>query len=283
MYQAIDWLNENELRAFPLLYNGTLPDNLLLDLQLVFKSHDIENTPIYLKKYKKVSTSLELVFGSLLEDIFAVQVPSPASQAYPYYHRDASGCLFVFGEGAKTVFQEAATTYTIVNIPVDQSVCYQFNNAWLGVSSIACAPNKQTETNLKTPTMPLVPITSPALTGDISFIAGYNFRVNINNGAIDLEIGAGYGLKMDCTTFFLPEIFRDCSNIVSYINGVPPDEQGNFRLIQGADINIVSGGTLASDFEDNFQQKANQHSLFVGLAFQQNDLCLPVNITPSPL
>jgi hypothetical protein len=89
-----------------------------------------------------------------------------------------------------------------------------------------------------------------------------------------------YGLKMDCSTFFLEETFRDCSDIVSYINGVPPDEEGNFRLLQGADINIVPGTTLNADFEDTFQQKANEHSLFVGLSFQQTDVCAPVNLTP---
>jgi hypothetical protein len=283
MYQVIDWLNENELRAFPLLYNGTLPSDFLLDLQLIFKSHDIELSPIFLKSYRKVSNDLELVFGSLNENIFTFTLPSPDTQTYPYYLRAANGCLVVFGEGAKTIFSSATSTAAVVELPTDPSVCYQFNNAWLGVSSIACTPNKQTRTNSHAPILPLIPATSAPLVGDITFLAGYNFRVNINDNAIDLEIGGGYGLKMDCSTFFLEETFRDCSDIVSYINGVPPDEQGNFRLLQGADINIVPGTTLTADFDDRFQQKANEHSLFVGLSFQQNDVCAPVNLTPSLL
>jgi hypothetical protein len=283
MYQVIDWLNENELRSFPLLYNGELPSDFLIDLQLIFKSHNIEAVPIFLKSFKKVSTNLEIVFGSLNESIFTFTLPSPETQSYPYYLRASNGCLVTFGEGAKTVFSVALSTSTILNLPVDPSVCYQFNNAWLGVSSIACEPNKQTRTNSYAPILPLIPATSAPLIGDITFLAGYNFRVNINNEAIDLEIGGGYGLKMDCNTFFLEETFRDCSDIVSYINGIPPDEDGNFRLLQGADINIVPGTTLTEDFEDLFQQKANEHSLFVGLSFQQNDVCTPVNITPSLL
>lgn len=282
MLQVIDWLNENEHRAFPLIRAGDIPTNFLLDLQLVFNDNTLLQSAIYFKSYRKISTNLEISFGTLSSTITSVTITSPQTQTYPLYIRNSSGNLFVFGEGAKTLFSSASTTATNVNLPVEPSVCYQFNNAWLGVSGISAAPNKKTLTNSKEPELPLSAYIPPyPLVGDVYFLEGYNFRVEIAKNAVDLEIGKGYGLKMSCDTYFLPEALRDCSSLVSYINGVPPDSSGSFTIIQGADISITPGNSLATSFEDTFDQIANQHSLFVGLTFQKNEICGPVNITPS--
>ena len=86
---------------------------------------------------------------------------------------------------------------------------------------------------------------------------------------------------MNCGTSFLPPECLDCDQLVSYINGVPPDSAGNFRLLQGSNILITPGTTISTEIDDQFTERANDHSLFVGLTFQSTDLCAPVTTTPA--
>ena len=90
---------------------------------------------------------------------------------------------------------------------------------------------------------------------------------------------------MNCATSFIPEEYLDCTDIVSYINGVPPDSSGSFRLTAGSNINITKGAAIASDFYDpmtsvTHSETSNAHTLFVGLNFQATDICAPVNLKP---
>lgn len=282
MLQVIDWLNENEYRAYPLRVSEDFPTNFLLDLLLVFRANVLQDNPIFLKSYRKINDSLEICFGTSSQVLSTFVIATPQTNQYPLYLRNSDGCLAVFGEGVKNIFAVASTDNSLVNIGVEPSTCHQYDQAWLGVSGITCTSNKTTIANTYAAKLPLETISpAPVLTGDVLFFPGYNFRVEIAKNAVDLEIGQGYGMKMRCDTYFLAEEYRDCEQIVSYINGIPPDESGNFRITQGADINITAGSTIPSDFIDSFAQKANEHSLFVGFSFQKNDICAPVNITPS--
>lgn len=136
------------------------------------------------------------------------------------------------------------------------------------------------------PILPLEDVnTSTSLQGDVKFLEGYNFRVAISESLIDLEIASGYGLLMNCSTSFIPEEYLDCGEIVSFINGVPPDSSGTFRLTAGSNINITKGAAVSSDFYDpvsllSHSETSNNHTLFVGLNFQTTDICAPVNIIP---
>ena len=103
----------------------------------------------------------------------------------------------------------------------------------------------------------------------------------MSDNLIDLEVGASYGLRMSCGSSFIDPAYLDCDSLVFYINGVPPDANGDFNLIQGTNVVITPGNALATDFEDPQQEIANSHSLFVGLTFDATDICAPINITPS--
>lgn len=306
MEQVLDWLNENENRAYPLEDTPTklltlsnpswtfnLPDSFILDLQLkssvglAYKDADFGVLPvaIMLTSIKYTSASVVVVtFGTAIDTIATFTIPSASTATYPVYLRNSDGNLAVFGYGVLDLVNSAPPPdETIVaNIAVEQSTCVQFNDAWLGVSSIRTAPEKAADQSSDYhPQLPLVSVQPSAhLTGDVKFLEGYNFRVNIASNLIDLEIGAGYGLKMNCTTSFLDPKYLDCSELVSYINGVPPDSLGNFKINPGSNINITSGNALAL-FNDPQAEAANTHTLFVGLTFQATDLCAPVNITPT--
>jgi hypothetical protein len=306
MEQVIDWLNENELRAYPLMdasdkivtSNETswlLPDNFLLDLQLTVTTHNLSNPdttviPVALTKLKYTHPdSLEVTFGISGAAVSVFTLADCSNLTFPVYVRNPDGSLAVFGEGVLTVVDSynQTTTESVLDIAVEPSTYVQFNDAWLGVRSLQVSPEKISKSvyvvgiaDSYEPQLPLVNVLAPqVLVGDVKFLGGYNFRVDVSSGAIDLEINANRGLKMNCSTSFIHEDYLDCHELVSYINGVPPDENGAFKINPGTNVDIVSGNILTA-FNDPLTETANSHTLFVGLTFQATDLCAPVIITP---
>ena len=315
MEQVIDWLNENELRAYPLLddpsktavYGGvswTMPDNFLLDLQLrvpfslkeTVQLGDAVTTvslPVFLKTLRYSQTlgvnTVDITFGTAEQDVTVFSVVDVDNLNYPYYLRQPDGCLAVLGVGILDFISTVPVdSEASPNIPTEPATCVQFNDAWLGVNSLRTNPEKNSKDPANTPLydrfQPALPIetsdTTHSLSGDVKLLAGYNFRVDIAENLIDLEISSRYGLVMDCTTSFIPERYLDCSELVSYINGIPPDAKGSFRLAPGSNIIITPGAVLPA-FDDEYTEEANTHSLFIGLTFKATDLCAPVDLIPS--
>jgi hypothetical protein len=311
MEQVLDWLNENEIRSFPLLdnsnklfdMNGTgwlLPENFILDLQLTVKDSSLvdvnrEPVPVMLSTIVLLESGTVKVSFATEEQIAEFSINSPDTQSYPLYVRSPDGNLAVFGLGVLDFVTAAAQTATALttNIPVEPAVCVQFNGAWLGVNSLSTSPEKVSLDSLLVgaarayePSLPLEDtVSTTAIQGDVKFLEGYNFRIAIDSGLIDLEIASGRGLLMNCATSFLREEYLNCTDIVSYINGVPPDDAGNFRLTPGSNISITKGASIVTDFYDpassvNHAETSNEHTLFVGFNFQATDICAPVNIIP---
>ena len=296
MDQIIDWLNENENRAYPLLEDSkrtytdgglpgiALPDDFLIDAQMIYTSHTLDD-PFMLKRIDtNEEGTVTAIFGTATGPSISFPIPNAYSRQYPTYIRHTGGSLAVFGSGVSRWPMLGLYGAMILNIPLEPSVCYQFTDAWLGVNSIGTAPEKKTIIADYKPLLPLEAASSAnTLTGDVKFLEGYNFRVNINNNLIDLEVSPDYGLHMDCTTSFIADEYKDCADIVSYINGLPPDSSHNFRLLSGANINVTTGDSADVEFSDLYEldNLAQDHSLFVGLTFQTTDLCAPVNITPN--
>jgi hypothetical protein len=295
MEQIIDWLNENENRAFPFVEESNkstsggwaLADNVVLDAQIIYLNKEIDR-PVFLRKINATSGAnggtLTLEFGSSTVTAVSFVINAPNNRSYPLYIREQiSGSLLVVSEEIKNIPILNQNLQVTAAIPVEPSVCYEFKDAWLGVSSVDSFPNSQTSANSIAPFLPLTPDTTSAeLTGHVYFLEGYNFRVNIDT-AINLSIGREFGLQMDCTTSFVQAEFLDCDSVISYINGIPPDAAGNFRLLSGDNVNIVSGVALDEKIEDLYETApdARNHSLFVGLTFETTDLCAPINIVPT--
>lgn len=289
MDQVVDWLNENELRAYPLLEDADksiadgikLPDSFLLDLQLVSYTEDFLEDPIVLKKIISHSIDeVEVVFGSDTLDLTSFHITNITSSSYPLYLRNPDGCLAVFGTGVIQLNQSlSAQTTLVTDIPVEPCTFTIFTGAWLGVQKILASPEKISNGNY-TPLLPLqASQQQTVLTGDVVFMPGYNFRVGISNNLIDLEISEGYGLKMNCRTSFILPQYLDCSELVYSINGIFPDESGSFNFNPGSNIVITPGSSVVA-FNDLFSENSNQHTLFVGLTFQTTDFCAPITITP---
>jgi hypothetical protein len=207
MEQVIDWLNENELRSYPLMAFANkstglssltnLPDNFLLDLQLI-TTQELGKSSVALTSIVRQDTptpQLTVTFGTITSFIIPTDVLNdPAGAKYPYYVRNPDGCLAVFGPGATTLYAALATTKSLqsLNIQIEPALCIQFNGALLGVSSVSASPEKvgdvtnNNTSNRSHPKLPLVDVlTAAKLTGNVQLLEGYNFRVNINNSLID--------------------------------------------------------------------------------------------------
>lgn len=286
MDQVIDWLNENESRAYPLMEGPkTISDDFLLDAQFV-SSTTAWNGLVRLIQVNIAAGTVTVTFDNGGTSL-VFTIPNAINEVYPLYLREPGGSLCVFGEGVRTLFDLAtAGSLTLSETAtLEPSVCYHFVKAWLGVSSIKHAPSMETDvahSPYYKPSLPLVTLgASPAgLTGDVQLLEGYNFRVSIDDNLIDLEVSSSYGLRMNCTTSFIGEDYADCDDLVSYINGVPPGATGNFQLLAGANVNITQG-TALGPFNDPYSESAREHSIFVGLDFLRTDLCAPVNIVPN--
>jgi hypothetical protein len=312
MDQIIDWLNENEYRSFPLIEDFTrvtggsaggweLDNGVILDAQIVNNNSSFPtnsaNFNVLLKTIEHVTEfgtrSLKFIFGDTGNTFVTFTVTSPLNKVYPLYLRDPStGSLLVLGEATKKIPMVATDVDGVatLSIPVEPSVCYDFTEAWLGVKSIDSLDNKKTLTIVGNPTdsykpfLPLQPADpSNPLQGDVYFLEGYNFKVDMSDGFVNLYVGAEYGLQMECGLSFIASEYLDCDELVSYINGIPPDNKGNFRLLGGNNINIIEGTALPFEINDPFEVEtdARPHSLFVGLTFESSDLCSPISIVPT--
>jgi hypothetical protein len=236
-----DWLNENSLRAYPLKEmidrvsgSYTLDDGVILDAQLVYTSAP---TVAYLETI--VADPLNITFTVTGLDDFIIN----RTATFPAYIRRPNGSLLVVGDTAATI---PDGVYSFSNVPFEPSVSHEFGDAWLGVQSLTFN-------------------SSSALTGDINFIEGYQYGITINNNVVNMNCGAGYGVPLSCTSFGASS---DCSDIVSYVNGVGPDGKKILHFRNG-------GGIVVFDDPPN-------HRIFIGLASDPNqDTCKTITGNPA--
>ena len=298
--EIIDWLNENELRAYPLIEGKTIsdiPDNTILDLQLVL---DTNTSPAGAKLIDFTVGLYEVAINFTGSNTFNLTYATESEGGslndlkYPIYIRNDKGSLLVLGKGLIDV---APYSTINCNVPVEPATVFQFGGAWLGVTSLSGNPKYLSIANSIEPQLPLTKdLTSNSLIGDTQLDSGYNFRINFNNNLINLAVGFGYGLQMSCNTHFIEPSLLDCPDIVSYINGIPPDSAGVFRFTAGNNIFLFDGNsvkdpiydanvtpelTTYTDLSGKVHDGLNANTIFVGLTFLETDLCSPVQLLPT--
>jgi stringent starvation protein B len=295
MDNVIEWLNENELRAYPLIEgerSEMVPENFLLDLILLVNQNIADLASVRLLNIATEISGISVQFSGEGNTFFV-----PKNQVYPVYVRNQNGSLAVFGEGVEQFINNSTTSVVECNIPVEPSTIFKFDLAWLGVSKITTYKNYQSIENSYTPLTPLElsAIGDYSLTGDVEFYPGYNYKIDFNDGKINMAAGFKLGMAMDCTTHFISPELKDCDKIISYINGIPPDTSGAFRFTSGENIYMFDGNTVAVDIPDTnpkidelyYSQgkppilKINPNTLFIGLTFLESDLCSPIQLLPT--
>jgi hypothetical protein len=239
---VIDWLNENELRAFPLKEaivrtadsEYKLTDNVIVDAQFVFES--LEETTA-LTQITVNSDTVDFVIGELT-------FTSHLGEPYPQYLRHNLGSLLVIGSGAKNI---PVGEHNFSNVIFEPSVSCEFGGEWLGVKNISFE-------------------TSEKLTGIINLIEGYQTDLNIISDTIYIELGKYLGKHIRCDSF--GNIENDCSSIVSFINGAAPNSKSEIFLKGDSNIVII-------DDPANYR-------IFIGAIFTSaEDICQDIPLNPA--
>ena len=83
-----------------------------------------------------------------------------------------------------------------------------------------------------------VDVVGTAVYGDISLIPGYNTVIRINESINTVEISAEPGAGMGCPCGKFEDEDTDCDELINSINGVPPDDRGDFSIIGGSGVKI---------------------------------------------
>lgn len=244
MIQVLDWLYENELRAYPLREVSTktdvsqvykVPNNLILDGQFTFDTHpgDFGISSI-------VNTNdTNVVFTFTDADTITITKGISTNA----HHRSATGKLLVVGLGVNDV---PIGTFTFSSLLFEPSTVLAFGGAWKGVRNITFDG-------------------SAPQTGVLNFIEGYQFDLFLSSQTIRFAVGNLYGDQIGCTSFgSFPD---DCDTIISSINGVGPNGGSELLLSAG-------NGFVVWDDPPN-------HRIYVGFAFTSpGDICANIPSFP---
>jgi hypothetical protein len=287
MESVNEWLNENELRAYPLLESGeyaALPENLLIDLILMVSSDEIESAKLL--SISRQGTKVIVVFTGT-DNTFEIDTVNVS--AFPLYVRNPGGSLAVFGEGLRTFVNTQADNSTLsLNLTPEHSTVYDFTQAWLGVVSLGITAGFRSQPSSFKPILPLESLPSNEnvlVSGEVQLTPGFNYHIDFLGEKINMRASFGLGEQMTCQTEFVPPELKDCSDIVSFINGISPESDNIFRMLGSTNVNVFDGSSVNSVISDTVALpnilNINENVLFVGLTFLETDLCSPVELLPT--
>lgn len=286
MPEIIEWLDENSLRSFPFLTNTNktadssyvLDNGLILDLNLIYSSSLASPAALLSINNGGAST----VFNFTNSVSFTISNSLTGIQ----YVSGTDNSQLVINTSLLGVIPSGASNFT--NLYVEPSLIHEYCNDWLGVTSLSVTPD-YVSGGLEifyAPELPLTTQSSPTMTGEIQLFEGYNFGIDFDliGNNINLQAGDDYGIPLSCNDQFINPSLTDCESIVSYINGVPPDDNGNFTIAAGTNINLVPGSGYGTFYDGiNMVEPANNHTLFIGLSLLPSDLCSALAALPAAI
>lgn len=251
----VEWLNENEQRAYPLLTDSpnevTSNDvslslhKLILDANLVYIEDDLPDQ-VKLERIESDGTAVTLFISGEFSVPFIIDDVLNAD--YPAYIRNAQGSLLVLGEELKTCVTAANPSLELSGVVFEPSVASEFRGRLRGVTSLV--------------------INGATLVGAIELVEGVQTGIEFRHeDTLFLSAGPNEGLPLDCRNFFENELVYDCGDVVSWINGARSAENGGkLTLKAGRNIKI---------FEDRESSK-----IYIGLDFDSEDICEIPNLPP---
>lgn len=227
----LDWTSENKLRSFPLKNvvktstdDYVFPDDLVLDA-LIFSTSEIT------KITEVVKTSSDITFTVDNGDIFGFDLPVSEDVNYK---RLSSGSVLAISSSVNDLDDFDETFETLI---FEDAVCFDYSS-YVGVTSLT--------------------FNEVALSGAIEFVEGYQFGIATNNNILSLAASNYEGLPIDCVQFNeSPE--EACSTIISYLNGIGPDDNNVIYLREGNQVKVVD-------------DPANNR-IFILYSFRAEDVC----------
>jgi hypothetical protein len=289
---TLEWLNENALRAYPFILNCpktantsyVLDNGLILDLLIV-------NNSAYSGSYKLLSIDNSVSGTIIFNFTNSVSFTFSTSLTGIQYIKGANHSALAVNTDLISAIPAAINTFA--NLIVEPSLVFEFYNDWIGVNELAITPSYESGGLYSySALLPLVSQSTINLTGAITFFEGYNFDISFDtiNNLINFQAGDSFGIPLTCEDNFINPALCDCPDIISFINGVPPDSNGNFNIAPGLNINLIFGTAISNvttglpeNFYDgiNGTEPANTHSLFIGLTLQSSDLCHTLQLAPN--
>jgi hypothetical protein len=217
--ESLDFLNLNSLRSFPIkeglskidtLGSFVIPNDLIVDLQ-VAASYDPSNT-YYISKLSNFEDSLTIEIADqddVLVGTFNIDAATHTKNKVYYL---GAGDDYTGATGEITIG-------TLDSLHLGPSGVFQFTLATTELEMRTSIPALKGINRIK---FLNANGESYTLTGDVEIEARTNlkFKLGVGNRII-LDAGEGIGLNTIC------EDERDC---IKTVNGIPPDEFGNFTL-----------------------------------------------------
>lgn len=245
--KTLDWLDENSYRKYPFTDASILTS---VDSQLTLADNVILDCSFVLNSYATVTLESIDVVGNTVSFNFSNGVSFDAlnNTSTHQYVRLASGDLLVLGEGITDLTTEG--TYIFDSNQILISKITVFDAFWSGVVSI----------NFDS---------LGATSGDIKLIEGIQTCISANGEILSITADADCGIPLDCSDYAdLPD---DCSDIISYINGIGPDTDGVLTINSDSKTVIIEENS-----NDLGLDGTKKRRLYVGLDFDVNDICSPV-------
>lgn len=238
--ENLDFLNANSLRNFPikeglskLSIDGvlTLPDDFIVDLVLAASSDvtarfyisKVSNLPnVVVVELSSIAGTTSLVCGT-----FTIET-STHTLNKTYYLLPSDN--YPASNGKLTV----ASVATIGGLPLG---VFSFEAATTELESRVIIPSLNNITKF---TFSNADGSTFSVTGDITIVAGINVSFRGSGSTIYVDAGEGLGLNL---------ALNDPRVNIKTINGVPPDDEGNFVIETSncAQLQEITNGLLLND------------------------------------
>lgn len=244
---VLDWIFENEQRAFPFKENNvrvsngqtcTLTNDCILDAQFIFDS--VQGDLVYLQ-------TVTVSGDNVTFKVNGISFLFLKSGTFPQYNRLPSGHLMVAGKGIKNL-PNGLHNFSVNNPALEAAVVHEYTGPWLGVKSLTFDNNQ--------------------LVGSLMFNEGFQFEIGLSNNNITFGVNGLYGVPITCdTTPFNVNLLNDCGDIISFINGAGPTGKHLVHIVAG-------GGIVVLNDPPN-------HRIYIGFTFSDSaDICEPIPNRP---
>lgn len=257
MNNPLEWLNENELRSYPLQNRGKKQLSDTVDLNGVFVDaqlmYDSVPSTVYLESVAVDGTeyTINVTGQSFVLDTDGAE--------YPAYIRNANGSLLVVTEKITGMIAVTLPLNTDASITFEPVCCFSTGGLVAGCSSLTFnRTDRLTGTQLSS---------SGELIGTIALSGLYQTNINVAGQTINIEVGRNKGTPISCENWFDGLLLDDCESTVSSINGIlPSTNPGEITLQPGRHLRIYAD--------------KEYHRLYIGLDFDADDLCAPSQQRP---
>jgi hypothetical protein len=248
---VVDWLNENEFRAYP------LRDSQSFNFIIAGQSFDISEAILdALLVYSSDPGVPQITGVSVAGGVVTFSVSGqpdfeiPQAGPFPFYRRLPNGSLLVVSRVVSNYPEGSSVT----GFYFDEVVVVELDDSWGGVTEV-------TFTDTQNPVNELI-----ASSGFVDFLDGFQFAADIEEDGEGIRLYAGreYGKVLGCGDYSnaTPPEF-DCENYVLSINGATADINGVIELAAGGQISVINS--------------PEEHTIYLQPAYRPEDICVPGN------